>query len=263
MKKLIRNKKMLAAIGLAVLVLSSILIFITIWNLDTHNPELSVPGYFYFLVILQLILFALLFNFLIHYVPADQSTKKQKNEPPGIEIPVQKEKTTPSAPDVHPTNIDIDKLSNKIIPAPESKEKAEHTGERILQNMAREFNMVQALLYLFDPEKKEFYTAASYAFTGDKKPGKFKLGSTLPGQAAKNRQLLKIDPIPEDYQPVVSALGEGKPTSLVFIPLTKGPDIVGVIEAGLFRNLDEPLEWALDKLSSNVAKRLSKFTQVK
>ncbi len=263
MKKLIQNKKLLAVIGFALLVVSSILVFVTIWNLDARNPDLTVPGYFFFLVVLQLVVFALLFNLLMHLIPAKQTTTEPKEEPSSPGYTKAETSSAPSSSSVHPTNINIDKLSDRIIPAPAGKEKVEDIAEKMLQKMAREFNFVQALLYLFNPEKEEFYTAATYAFTGDKKPEHFKLGSTLPGQAAKNRLLLKVESIPEDYQPVASALGEGKPTSLFFIPLLNGPELVGVIEAGLFRNLDESPEWALDKLSSNVAKRLSKFTHPK
>lgn len=58
----------------------------------------------------------------------------------------------------------------------------------------------------------------------------YELGEGLTGQVAKEGKMIKVDDVPEGYIKIFSGLGKATPSHLVFIPIKKRNDCVGVIE---------------------------------
>ncbi|MFV3372066.1 response regulator [Pseudomonas sp. NY15435] len=62
---------------------------------------------------------------------------------------------------------------------------------------------------------------------------------SLIAQAARQRKLRMVDGLPPDYLKVNSALGNGLPVSVALLPLLHDGGVVGVLELGFLRQLDE------------------------
>ncbi|MBD9676172.1 response regulator [Pseudomonas sp. PDM18] len=62
---------------------------------------------------------------------------------------------------------------------------------------------------------------------------------SLTAQAARQRKLRVVDGLPPDYLKVNSALGNGQPVSVALLPLLNDGGVVGVLELGFLRQLEE------------------------
>ena len=60
-------------------------------------------------------------------------------------------------------------------------------------------------------------------------------GDGLLVEAMRSKSILAIDDVPETYLKIRSGLGEGSPRSLLFLPLARSNETVGVLELALFK----------------------------
>ncbi|MEI9948851.1 MAG: response regulator [Pseudomonadota bacterium] len=60
-------------------------------------------------------------------------------------------------------------------------------------------------------------------------------GEGLLIEATRSKSLLVLDDVPENYLSVRSGLGQGSPRSIMFLPLARGDETVGVLEVALFK----------------------------
>ncbi|MFV3411423.1 response regulator [Pseudomonas nitroreducens] len=67
----------------------------------------------------------------------------------------------------------------------------------------------------------------------------FAADDSLIAQAARQRKLRLVDGLPPDYLKVNSALGNGQPVSVALLPLVHEASVVGVLELGFLRQLEE------------------------
>lgn len=135
-------------------------------------------------------------------------------------------------------------------------------SDTLLRNMAREFNFVQGLLYVRRSGKKDLFTCnAQYACFSDSKPDDFKTGETLPGQAVKNKIIVAINNIPENYMPVVSGLGKGAPRQLIFVPCIFNDEVIALIEYATFEAFNGIMEKNLLQISEKVAECIIKLNK--
>jgi CheY-like chemotaxis protein/CHASE3 domain sensor protein len=70
-------------------------------------------------------------------------------------------------------------------------------------------------------------------------PGRLKPGQTLLAECASQRRQMALDPAPADYLRVTSSLGGGTPQSVLITPLQHEGRLVGVMEFGLLRPLQQ------------------------
>ncbi|MDR0385778.1 MAG: hypothetical protein LBH60_06850, partial [Prevotellaceae bacterium] len=89
--------------------------------------------------------------------------------------------------------LDINEAVSKILP-PESMvfDNATLYTEKILQNIARELDIVQGLIFIFNDGDQQFHVAGEYAYYSAEQPRSFPVGETISGQVAKNRKLLNL-----------------------------------------------------------------------
>ncbi|MEU8541322.1 HAMP domain-containing protein [Streptomyces sp. NPDC048717] len=59
---------------------------------------------------------------------------------------------------------------------------------------------------------------------------RFKIGEGLVGQAARDRRTLLVDPLPEGYATISSAVGSGGPAALVVLPIVVEDQVLGAVE---------------------------------
>ena len=130
--------------------------------------------------------------------------------------------------------------------------------EELLQNMASNFNIVQGLFYIKNPNEDLFHCYAQYAYFSENKPVEFRTGETLSGQAVKNKTIVSISNIPDQYMTIASGLGKSNPKQLVFVPITNQEEVIGLIEYATFEPLAEKHFNALEGISKKVADIISK-----
>ncbi len=157
------------------------------------------------------------------------------------------------------TGVNVDEIVKKIIPSPQNINTLKSYTEKVLSNIAKEMEIIQGLFYARTKKSNSFTVAGEYAFTGEKKPKDFKLGLTLPGQAAKSKDLLIVEKIPDNYFAVESGLGKSTPKSIVMVPVINKNTAVAVIELGTFKEISSAEQKVLKVLSSKLGDKISKF----
>lgn len=142
---------------------------------------------------------------------------------------------------------------------PSNKKNVSEYCEGILRNLAGRLDIVQGLFYARLNGNDTFEAVAKYAYYSDEVPPVFRIGETLPGQALKDRNIITLQNIPENYIPVVSGLGSSKPGTLMMVPVYADREPVGLIEFAVFKQIDPQMEPALKELSGIVGKSLIKL----
>ncbi|MFJ7070384.1 HAMP domain-containing protein [Streptomyces sp. NPDC101115] len=66
-------------------------------------------------------------------------------------------------------------------------------------------------------------------------PRRFRLGEGLVGQAARDRRTLLVEPVPEGYATISSAVGTGEPAALIILPIVVEDQVLGAVELASLR----------------------------
>ncbi|MYM80392.1 response regulator [Duganella sp. FT50W] len=113
-------------------------------------------------------------------------------------------------------------------------------SQALLQFLARYMGVVVGALYLRAPDGS-FRRVASYGFSDawEQRDQQFKSAESLVAQAALERRVIRLEPLPADYIQVASGLGGGAPASVLLAPVDSDGVINGVIELGLLRPIAE------------------------
>jgi hypothetical protein len=153
--------------------------------------------------------------------------------------------------------IEIEFDYKKIIP--KEKVKLETFSDELLRNLSNELPIVQAILYAKDPNDELFKCTGKFAYYSDYNPADFKVGETLSGQAVKNKSIVTLSNIPENYMIIASGLGKGSPGYLTYIPVLFHEEAIGLIEFATFTPISGSICKNLSLLSEKIADSLSKF----
>ena len=154
--------------------------------------------------------------------------------------------------------IDIEGYTKKILPKENSKLDRKKYTEKILSNIAKEFDIVQGLFYVKESETDIFSISGKYAYFGEEEPSSFKLGESLSGQVAKNKKPLNLVDIPENYITILSGLGSSSPNYLLIIPIILNNETVGVIELASFKKFKSNFSDFFEKVSEQIGKVIVK-----
>lgn len=151
----------------------------------------------------------------------------------------------------------IEELIIDILPDNKGIKTIEEFAGKLMSNIATKFEMLQGLCYLHN--KEGFKVIAQYAFTGEHTPDVFIPGETIPGQAAKDQEVMIIGEIPEDYFQIKSGLGGSLPKYIVFIPLIYKNKTIALFELASFRQIDDKNINIFKELSGILGERFAKF----
>lgn len=151
---------------------------------------------------------------------------------------------------------DIEEVVKKIIPQ-ETYEDKEAFLEKTLSNIAKHHDIVQAVAHT-KQNNNQYTITSSYAFFSEKESQPFIEGETLPGQVAKNKVILNLESVPEDYITVLSGLGKGSPSNLLIIPMInpENNDCIGIIELASFKAFDNKKVRLFEALSPKISNQL-------
>jgi hypothetical protein len=128
-------------------------------------------------------------------------------------------------------------------------------GDKILKNLAKEFEIVQGVFFILDDSAK-FTFRSSFACLFDKPPLDFSPGEGISGQAASDKKIIILSNIPDSYSLVSSGLGKGKAKFLYIIPMVFNRKTVAVIEILTFKEINENRMPALNRLMSEGGEKL-------
>ncbi|TFW19240.1 CHASE3 domain-containing protein, partial [Duganella callida] len=123
----------------------------------------------------------------------------------------------------------------------------------LLQFLARYMGVVVGALYLRAPDGS-FRRVASYGFSEEweQRDQRMKSGESLVAQAAQERRVIRLEPLPADYIRVSSGLGQGAPASVLLAPVDADGEVNGVIELGLLRPVSERDVDLLNMVKGNI-----------
>ncbi|MCD4835163.1 MAG: GAF domain-containing protein [Bacteroidales bacterium] len=155
--------------------------------------------------------------------------------------------------------IDIENYIKKILPKENSKLDLEKYTEKLLSNIAKEFDVVQGLFFVKEKESDIFNIAGKYAYFGDEEPKSFSLSETLSGQVAKNKTTLNLKEIPENYVTILSGLGSSSPNHLIIIPIILEDKTIAIVELASFKEFKRNFSDLLEGMSDQIGKALMKY----
>jgi len=129
-------------------------------------------------------------------------------------------------------------------------------SQMILSELAPVVNAAHGVFYTMDSSNSEdqrLKLTATYAFRERKHLNKeFRIGESLIGQAAFEKQRILITNAPEDYIQINSGLGEAKPLNLVVLPIVFEGSVLAVMELASFTKFTETYLSLLDQLTESI-----------
>ncbi len=257
----IKKYRRLAIVLFISLIIVLAILSIYIWNSSLNAEFVYNKSIIIICIVLILIISVLKFN--ISYKLSDKNKLDRQ-----IKTIVEKEKTKIIAEydkkEGHEekkseSEVNVDKIVKKIIPDIQNLKTLKAYSEKVMSNISKEIEIVQGLFYAKAKKSNLFKLAGEYAFTGDEKPKDFKLGVTLPGQAAKDKDLLIINEIPDEYYPTESGLGKSIPKHLIMVPVVNKNISIAVMELGTFKEINTTEQKVLKDLSLKLGDKIEKF----
>lgn len=157
--------------------------------------------------------------------------------------------------------IAAEEFISKVIPSKEQAfESLEKYSERILSAVAKELNAAQGLFFIKNSETETYKLEGRYAYFSEELPHDFIEGEGLSGQVAKDQTVLNITDIPADYITIVSGLGSGQPTSVLFVPAIHKGVTVGVIELASFQNVTADEVDLLNQITTQLGESIVNYS---
>ena len=240
-----------------------VLLLLSVYLYNTTLKEEYLYNKSIIVICIVLILIISVLKLIISYKLSDESKIDQKirtiveNEKAKIVAEYDKQEIQEEKP--YETEVNVDEIVKKIIPNPQNLNNLKSYAEKVLSNIAKEIEIVQGLFYARTKKSNLYTVEGEYAFTGEKKPKDFKLGLTLPGQAAKSKDLLIVSQIPDNYYSVESGLGKSMPKCIVMVPIINKNIAIAVMELGTFKEINSAEQKVLKVLSSKLGDKISKF----
>ena len=150
----------------------------------------------------------------------------------------------------------------RILPARETAfSDVRQYADKILQNIAKELDIVQGLIFILNTNDNLFHVSGEYAYYSEEQPRSFPSGETLSGQVAKNKKILNVQDMPEGYITVLSGLGKGNPRHLIIAPVVFKGESIGIIELASFKAFDKDMEDLIEKIAGDIAGKLKELSK--
>ncbi len=128
-----------------------------------------------------------------------------------------------------------------------------HFIEKLFHNLAKSYQIVQAVFFTKNKETQEFENKVNYAFYSEEGVKNFKIGEGINGQVAKTKEILNIENIPKNYITILSGMGKSSPNNLVIVPIIKENETIGIMEVAAFTKFDKNIEIVLNLISKKIA----------
>ena len=244
--KISRIRHLLTWVCMAVLLLASLALLILGWNgsaLGRAFPVLMILSWL-------LISFSGIFLFLMAAGRTHRQLKQEEEKTTNAEQAVEHG----SGRRKQGKEIDRVALARKMVRRSPEGESLEDTGKVLMQVLARELEIMSGIFYC--REENGFKEVATYALRADSGLRSFQPGEGLPGQAARNRQIMVLTRLPEGYLEVMSGLGKGEPAWLALVPIVLENQTEGLLECTGYRHNPEDIEATFRIFSRDLSAKL-------
>lgn len=167
----------------------------------------------------------------------------------------------PEESHIHREFVDPKSVAEQIFKNVMLKRSLSSFGEKLLQNLANEFDGMQAVFYLFDGKENVFKSLSNYAILAEKDIKNFAPGEGITGQASMEEKITILSNLPEKYRRIHSALGNGEPSFIYFIPFYSEKNCIALIELSTFKEITNNRINILNFLIKLGAKKLTQFRE--
>jgi len=250
-----KNYKILSYIVLAIVVIISFALTNLLLNLVIIG---RLSGYVIIYVILNLLLnfsmFFIVFRFSQQIIEKESALQELMKQ-----LQTSKEDTDNIVESDEEKKLNIDEIVQQVIPQSPQSFTIDKFTEKVLANIAKVSDLVQGVFYIKNKVNGNFEPAGKYAYYANQLPTPFVEGETLPGQVAKDKKILNVNNIPENYFTVVSGLGKSSPNNLLIVPVVEKDDTIAVIELATFKPYDKEYEKVFVKMATLLGKILLKI----
>ena len=135
-----------------------------------------------------------------------------------------------------------------------------HFYDDLISFMVKYLKASQGALYVAETNKEEVIeinAKAAYAFKRKKRLNdSYEVGEGLIGQAYREKDIIYLTDVPENYIKITSGLGDANPKSIIIFPLIQNDQIEGVIEMASFNLMEaheiEFLQEAGETIASSI-----------
>jgi CheY-like chemotaxis protein/CHASE3 domain sensor protein len=131
----------------------------------------------------------------------------------------------------------------------QGEQRLETLGAAVLSFLAEQLDAKVGVAYIATGENR-FEHFAAYASQPSSQSA-IRTGDGLLGQAAKDRRLLTISDVPENYLPVNCALGASRPRELLIAPAVSDDQVQAVLELGFMQPTDDSQRQLLQQISES------------
>src|SRR5205823_12418559 len=134
-------------------------------------------------------------------------------------------------------------------------------ARQILSELAPLVNAQHGVFYISEKDREGeaaepdtiLKLLASYAYNERKNvSSRYKLGESLVGQCAFEKQTIYLTNVPHDYVQIASGLGESTPMSIIVLPVLFEGQVNAVIELASFGRLSDIHQVFLDQLTESI-----------
>jgi signal transduction histidine kinase/HAMP domain-containing protein/CheY-like chemotaxis protein len=127
-------------------------------------------------------------------------------------------------------------------------------GRLILSELAPVVSAQHGLLYIMDSSGDEplLKLLASYAIKDGHATQRLRLGESLVGQCAVDKQKILLTNLPPSYIPIASGLGEAKPLSVIVMPVVFEGQVKAVLELASSERFSPIHQAFLDPLGESI-----------
>jgi len=153
----------------------------------------------------------------------------------------------------------INQQVNKVASNLPEPENLRLFAEKLLSNIAKDFEVVQGMVFVKSTKDDLYNIAGTYAFYSEREISSFKYGEGITGQVAKNKKFLNINNVPKNYITILSGLGNSSPKYLFIFPIIYLDQTVAVVELASFKEFDLRAERVFTELSDILGHKIGSY----
>ena len=140
-------------------------------------------------------------------------------------------------------------IDNLFVNLPPFSEKSKFCN-KALSVLGDNMEVITGLFFVYDKQSQNFSVEGNYGILKDEPVTPFNIGEGLHGEALREREVIELEEVPEDYFSGYSGLGESKPRFIYILPVADDARAAGVIELASFKPL--PLKDNWDRINKKL-----------
>jgi hypothetical protein len=238
-------------IALGVLLTAGLGLMVASWNgAVTHSPTPVL------MVLLWLCLLAAgIFLFMLAVKKAHRLWIQEEREHKLKEAETQATDSAPKGPSRDNQLLDFAATARKLVRRIPEASTLEESGRELLKNLARELEIMSGILYV--RKRSTFEPISTYALASPSGIHSFSEGEGLPGQVARNQQIMLLTRLPEGHLKVCSGLGKSEPAYLAIVPFVHKGKTIAVLECSGYRYEPHDIESMFRIFARELMEKLS------